>query len=592
MKKYFTVIMFTSLAIFGAVITPHFGESWDELKFFKYAEVALHAYRTWPTEGTVQTFGNTYDEYGPAFVMFVTLAAKPLQSFFIESDARHYLYFLTFLAGVWAFHGLCRRWFSPGSAVFSTLLFATQPLFFGHAFISPKDMPFLSFFLISMHLGLRLFDRPLPQQTREAGARPRWNLFVLIFVWMAPVLMLYLFTDPMHRWIAALVHAARAGETNLLSLIASDIGKAEAAVYVQRYFLFFLWARSLLFLVSSVLLLAILHRLAPAFFHSLPAIILPAVILGITTSIRVLGPFAAVFIASHALRKHGRQALASLAAYAILAIITCYLTWPFLWTNPLGHLVESLLVMSRYPWNGQVLFNGTLYASTDLPIAYLPTLLGIQFTEPVWALTVLGLAAAVKGPGVKRELLPLALVWLLIPLLGFILGRAPLYDNFRQIFFILPPIFILAGAVFDQISDGRVRIALMTFCLLPGLLDTVRLHPYEYIYYNRFVGGVNGAFRKFELDYWGTSYREAARQVNQMAPANAAIWADGPAHILEAYVREDIHVYSDYEPERADRYDYVVSTSRYNLDQTSHPEAKVVYVIEWDDAVLTVIRQP
>lgn len=77
-----------------------------------------------------------------------------------------------------------------------------------------------------------------------------------------------------------------------------------------------------------------------------------------------------------------------------------------------------------------------------------------------------------------------------------------------------------------------------------------------------------------------------------MAPANAAIWADWPAHILEAYVREDIHVYSDYEPERADRYDYVVSTSRYNLDQTSHPEAKVVYVIERDDAVLTVIRQP
>ncbi|MBM3123728.1 MAG: hypothetical protein FJZ87_01500 [Chloroflexi bacterium] len=592
MKNRYTLLLLLSLTIFGAVITPHFGESWDELKFYKYAATALRAYRTWPTEGTVQTFGNTYDEYGPAFVRFVVLAAKPLRILFIESDARHYLYFLTFLAGVWAFYGLCSRWLSPGSAAFSTLLFATQPLFIGHAFISPKDMPFLSFFLMSMHLGLRLFDRPLPKQNHAEGARGQWNLFVLTILWMALILMLYLFTDSVHRWIEDLVRAAKAGETNLLSLIASDIGKAEAAVYVQRYFLFFLWARSLLFLVSSVLLLVVLHRRAPAFFHSLPAIILPAAILGITTSIRVLGPFAAVFIASHALRKHGRQALASLAAYAILAVITCYLTWPYLWPNPLGHLIESLLVMSRYPWNGQVLFNGTLHASTDLPIAYLPTLLGIQFTEPVWALTVLGLAAAVKGPGVKRQLLPLALVWLLIPLLGFILGRAPLYDNFRQIFFVLPPIFILAGAAFDQISDGRVRIALMTLCLLPGLLDAVRLHPYEYIYYNRFIGGVNGAFRKYELDYWGTSYREAAQDINESAPANATIWADGPAHILEAYAREDLRVYSGYEPERADRYDYVVSTSRYNLDQTSHPEAEIVHMIKRDGAILTVIKQP
>ena len=55
------LILFIGLAIFGALITRQFGESWDELKFYKYANLALSAYQTWPTHGTVSTFGDTYD---------------------------------------------------------------------------------------------------------------------------------------------------------------------------------------------------------------------------------------------------------------------------------------------------------------------------------------------------------------------------------------------------------------------------------------------------------------------------------------------------------------------------------------------------
>ena len=70
---------------------------------------------------------------------------------------------------------------------------------------------------------------------------------------------------------------------------------------------------------------------------------------------------------------------------------------------------------------------------------------------------------------------------------------------------------------------------------LPGIIDGLRLHPYEYIYYNRLVGGVQGAFRRFELDYWGTSYREAAAYLDAAAPANATVWVEGPTHLLQEY---------------------------------------------------------
>jgi len=579
-------------ALLGLFITRDFGESWDELKFYKYADLALGAYKTWPAQGLVNKFGNTYDNYGPAYVMLVTLAARPLQIFFIESDARHYIYFLTFLAGIWAFHQLSKRWLTQNAALFATLLFATQPLLIGHAFISPKDIPFLSFFLLSMHFGLRLFDSPIQFQLNGLDPRSKRTLLVLSALWLATVFGLFLFTDSFHGLITNLVRSAKAGGTNILSLIASDINKVDAEVYIQRYSVFFLWTRSILFVLLSAVLLFSIRRYSPIGFKSILVILLPAILLGFTSSIRVLGPFVAIFIAYNAFRKRGRDAWLPLGVYAILAVITMYLTWPYLWTNPIGHFIESLQVMSQYPWQGRVLFNGAEYSSTQLPYSYLPVLLGIQLTEPVWALTLLGLFAAGFGPKEKRELVGLTVVWFIIPLIGFILTHSPLYDNFRQIFFILPPVFMLSAMVFERIKNTKWRITIMILCLLPGIIDAVRLHPYEYIYYNRLVGGVSGVFRKYEMDYWGTSYREAANYVNKIAPPNSTVWVDGPAHLFVLYARGDLKIYSDYETARAEQYDYVVSTTRYNLDLTSYPDAKIIHGIERGGALLTVIKQP
>jgi hypothetical protein len=272
-----------------------------------------------------------------------------------------------------------------------------------------------------------------------------------------------------------------------------------------------------------------------------------------------------------------------------------YASWPYLWPDPPGRFLESLRVMSQYPWPGEVLFNGVQYESTAIPQSYLPVLLAIQLTEPVWILFLCGLAVALIAFFKRRaytDLLALTAIWFLLPLVGFILSRTPLYDNFRQVFFILPPVFLLAGVVFEQVKRVSWRIALILLVALPGVIAGARLHPYEYIYYNRFIGGQAGAFRRFEMDYWGTSYREAANWLDQVAPHEANIWVDGPAHLLDMYLREDLNMYSTYEVERAERYDYVVSTSRYDLDLRGYPKAEVVQVIERGGAILTVIKQP
>jgi hypothetical protein len=56
--------------------------------------------------------------------------------------------------------------------------------------------------------------------------------------------------------------------------------------------------------------------------------------------------------------------------------------------------------------------------------------------------------------------------------------------------------------------------ALACLLSLDPLAGLVRLHPYQYIFFNRLAGGLRGAAGRFETDYWGLALRETAEWVN------------------------------------------------------------------------------
>jgi hypothetical protein len=591
MKKNYPIIIILVVSLLIGILTlTDYGESWDDLSLQKYAAKSLNAYRTWPQSGIVQITKADLGNYGPAYVMAVALGARLLSPVIplTPPDLRHLLYLITYLAGVWAFYALGTRWLTRNAALGATLLFMTQPLLWGHAFINPKDTPFLTFFLLSVFFGFKMVDSIQPISFDSLTPSAKKTLTLLTTLWLVSVFPIFIFTDAIHAALTSLVNAAHAGGTNIIALIASDIRTAAPEIYIQKYFILFLRARAIYFALSTCFLIYLYRRDFPSAFRILPS----AFLLGFTTSLRILGPFAGLIVGYYALRTQGKKALPTLIPYAIIAIITMYLTWPYLWTNPVGHLFGSLKAMSAYPWTGLVLYNSIKYASTRLPYSYLPVLFGIQLTEPVWALTLAGVVVSIIGWHEKRKLIELVILWFVIPFVGFIIFHSALYDNFRQIIFILPPIFWLAGVAFEKIKNTKRKIALVALCLLPAIVGIIRLHPYEYIYYNSFIGGMDGAAGRFELDYWGTSYREAAEYVNKIAPANSVIWVEGPSHLFELYAREDLKIYSDHEVERAEHYDYVVATTRYNLDQASFPDAKIIYKITRGDAVFAVVKQP
>jgi hypothetical protein len=414
--------------------------------------------------------------------------------------------------------------------------------------------------------------------------------------WLAVMILLFGGTPLIQQWIGNAAGAAANGEPSLITQLVPRVQRVAPEIYIEKFFVLFLRIRAISFLAATAAVIWLYRRHLPLALRTLGVILPAGGILGLTVSIRIFGVWAGVLVAGYTLWKSGMKAWLALITYALIAIVAMYSTWPYLWPDPIGHFLETVWIMAQHPWPGSVLFNGATYPADDLPASYVPLLLAIQLTEPVWILFFAGLAAAVFGTIRKRteqrELLGLTAAWLLLPLVTFMVLRPTLYDNFRQAFFIVPSIFWMAGLAFDRVRRPVLQAALITAVALPGLFAAVSLHPYEYVYYNQFLGGVEAAVDRFELEYWGTSYREAAREVNRIAPPNANIWVDGPAHLFNRFARSDFHIYSPQEAERADHYDVVVTLARYDLEKTSFPDAPIVYEVTREGAVFAVIKQP
>jgi hypothetical protein len=322
--------------------------------------------------------------------------------------------------------------------------------------------------------------------------------------------------------------------------------------------------------------------------------------LGLSVSTRVGGVLAGVLIGIYFLVKGKKKSILALIAYASISIFVTYLTWPFLWQNPITNFIESLIVSADFGWTGNVLFQGIQYKSYELPASYLPILLILQLTEPVFFLFWIGVILAIVkmlNRKINWEDIFIILAWFFIPFLLVIIFKPLMYDNFRHWLFIVPPIFILAGFTLDElfkrIKPRFVNLVILLVLISPGPYWGVKLHPYQYIYYNNFDGGVSGANRRYELDYWVTSYREATLYLNDEAPRDSKVLVIGPRRIFMSYAREDLNQewFSVDKMDATTNPVYVIVSTRRNDDLIQFPDSEVLYRVTRDGADLAVVKQ-
>jgi len=632
------LILLTNLVV-GVLVVRDYGESRDEQSRITNAERAIAAYS-----------GDSSARGMPFYIMLARIGSAWLRGAWKSLrliDAWHFMNFLSFLMGVFFFYRICSRYLSQGAALGATLLFNTQPLLWGHAWINPKDTPFMAFFLGSVALGLEMADsfesasrevtnealtlsealrgllRLALQDWRQTSRKKRLLWVGAAGALLAVLLILVMANGPIQGWIAGLVARAYSASPSstlgqLFARLAQNPTTIPLELYVQKGVALFhrLVAAYVVFVIlfclnCMALLLSQTRRqlwqatIQPFLRSSLSSltdrrVLLAGLFLGFSSSIRQLGPAAGLLVGLYFLARAGRKALPVLVAYFAIAMLVTYATWPRLWGAPLSGYLQAVDSASDFPWEGKVTFAGGDYYVGEVPRSYLPVLLSLQFTEPSMVLFVAGLLVAgwefVRKKG-QRFKLALIAAWFFGPFCAAVILRPTMYDNFRHFLFLVPPAFIFAGIGLDWIM-GRIRLAsvnvlLLAAALLPGLYWDVSLHPYQYVYYNQLVGGVGGAFRRYETDYWVTSYKEAAEYLNAHAPAGSRVVVWGADHIVKNYARDDL-VISDYRKESRNPdpdQDYAVISTRHSKDLTLYSEAPVVFQVSRAGAIFVVVKR-
>ena len=108
------------------------------------------------------SYGSSGDDHktrGPAYLFLARGPVYLLEALGSDwASAWHLVNFLCFQLGVYFLYRLSTRWIRPSAALAASALFSWQPLLWGHAFINPKDPPFLVFFLASVCLGFEMVD--------------------------------------------------------------------------------------------------------------------------------------------------------------------------------------------------------------------------------------------------------------------------------------------------------------------------------------------------------------------------------------------------------------------------------------------------
>lgn len=317
-------------------------------------------------------------------------------------------------------------------------------------------------------------------------------------------------------------------------------------------------------------------------------------VLGFASAIRIAAPLIGLVILVYIVFSRKWQSLYRFAAYGLIAFGFMILFWPYLWPDPIGRLIECILNCAHFPEVHYTLFQGTLLDSNNTPRSYLPILLSIQLTEPTLFLIAIGALALLRK--VQRDLVGLIAVWFVLPVAAIILLRVSLYNNFRQVFFLLPPLFLLAGQgldwIFAYIRRPSLHIMILVLALLPGLHADVVLHPYQYIYYNQLVGGVSGAFRSFELDYWDLAFMEAQIYINEVADQNANVLVGDSRPSIESFTRPDLcfNIFGNQTKNR-EKYDYIIVSTTQNHDQ-KFAKFQTVFTVERDGVPLIVVKKP
>ncbi|MBN4049703.1 glycosyltransferase, partial [Bacteroidales bacterium AH-315-N07] len=293
----------------------------------------------------------------------------------------------------------------------------------------------------------------------------------------------------------------------------------------------------------------------------------------------------------------------------VLGYFAGLIFWPYGHSDPIHNPLIALQTFSKFFTSMQILFDDQHINAKEVPWHYIPKWMSITVPIIVMAGFFLFFILYIF----IRKLIRPSFIFILLfaiffPLAYAIYQKSVLYDGWRHFIFIYPPIIILSTITWNHfLTIAKHKIAKWIVVIIIVLLFfspakwMIKNHPYEYVYFNEVIGGIDNAFGKFETDYWMNGVKETFDwfiEQDEIKNSKKQIVLLTNCHRpLEAYVNScDIDIklpYARFYDRNTKDWDYAIFYSRFadkdQLQKNAWPPKGVIYTAKADNTPLVVL---
>jgi hypothetical protein len=306
---------------------------------------------------------------------------------------------------------------------------------------------------------------------------------------------------------------------------------------------------------STLAIVVMAGRVVPSWRATIAAGVLTGLAIatrssGLVTHVYLIGAMILCGLAALMQDDRGARALLQIAGRTAAAILTAWATafalWPWLQIcNPVHQFRMAFAHFANHPNSFEFPYWGVTVTSTDLPWHYLTGQLGARLPEGFMLLVIAGLIfgianvcgflcaglqSLIQGSLARLRRLVLELVsfrqtlviWtaVLLPPAIIVIQGSTLYDGMRHVLFLIPMFALIGSYGFLRLLPLLRRVPIVAMAgvfvyVAYAVFTLVSLHPLQYVAMNVFTGGVQGAYGRFDLDYWGIAATPALRRLER-----------------------------------------------------------------------------
>mgnify|MGYP002725443641 CR=1 FL=1 len=289
--------------------------------------------------------------------------------------------------------------------------------------------------------------------------------------------------------------------------------------------------------------------------------------------------------------------------YLLFLSVTGYILgvvfWPFLMSDPINNTIASLKVNSNHPLHVPILFDGKLINTKHVPWYYISKY--VIISTPLVILCGFFWFPFARIRNLNRINISILFFAIFFPLIYVIMKNSTLYTGWRHLLFIYPSFIAISAIGLKSLieKNRRVVTGIIVSLLIYPTFWMMKNHPYQTTYFNILVKGTNGAYQKYEQDYYQLGSIEAWKWLeNELVRGNQTIVYTNnprPLYKLSEGWQEDVTILKGgFKGLASNVWDYAILSTQYlspAMIQMSFPPKGTIKTVEVDDVPISCVVQ-